>query len=489
MTRPDLNRRLSTQDASFLYAEKPNQPMHVGMVAIYAGRLTRQAVLDALRSRLHLLPRYRQRLMFPPFGIAHPTWEDDPAFELERHVEEHTLPAPGNREALSRVAGELYAPLMDRTRPMWQLYLLHGYEDGQTAMLWKIHHCMVDGVSSVELLLVMHDLTAKSVPPEPPAAPWQPQPLPDPLTLFQDAVRDVSTEAAAAWTDRSFETLRPGVAAERARQMNTAYTTSLPFVTRPAPRTPFNGPISGQRHFTWFECAFADVRAIRTALGGTVNDVVLTLVAGALRRYLLAHGYPVEGVELRAMCPVSMRRPEEQGALGNLVSMMIAPLYVGIADPVARLARERQTMEQLKRDGQAAAFYALSDLARNVPVPMQVYSAQSNAPNTLLNTVSTNVPGPQIPLYLNGHELRHYYGVGILSNGIGLFVAITSYNQRLAFGLLADPQLVPDNWFVAECFEQSFDELLGAARAAGAPAENPPAARPRQATAAGQRDG
>jgi diacylglycerol O-acyltransferase / wax synthase len=318
--------------------------------------------------------------------------------------------------------------------------------------------------------MVMHDLTRDAEPTAPPASPWQPRPIPDALTQMQNAVRDVLTEQAVAWTDEQFLVFRPAKAAERQQLINSAMASAAPYALQPAPPTPFNGPVSARREYAWAEIPFAEVRGIRSALGGTVNDVVLAVVSGALRRYLQAKGYPVDGVELRAMCPVSMRRPEEQGALGNLVSSMIAPLYVGIADPVERLQAEREAMDRLKQQGQAAGFYAMTELSRNIPAWVQAFAAQGEVQNTVVNTVSTNVPGPQIPLFLGGREMLHMYGMGILSAGIGLFIAIGTYNRALAFGLLVDSLLLPDPWFVAECFQEAFAELRGAAEKVAPPA-------------------
>jgi WS/DGAT/MGAT family acyltransferase len=421
-----------------------------------------------LEQRLHLLPRYRQKVVFPPFGIAHPTWEDAPDFDVRNHVDELTLPAPGDDRALSEVGGQVYARMLDRSRPLWKLVLLQGHASGNTHMVAMVHHAMVDGVSGVELQMVLHDLTPNAEPPSPPG-PWQPEPSPDQVTLLQDAVRDRLTELARLWTAEVFRPFRPEEAARRMQRVTNAITSSMPYVMQPAPRVPFNGPISGRRHFAWVELSFAEIRAIRSVLGGTINDVVLAVLAGGLGRYLRARDVPVQSsTVLRAMCPVSVRAEDERGALGNLVSMMIAPLYVGVTDPVERLRMERAEMERLKSLDQAGGLFAMTTLADAIPPGLQALAGTVQAPNTLLNTVSTNVPGPQIPMYLNGRQLLGWYPLGPLSNGIGLFNAILSYNQKLTFGATADPALVPDVWFYAQCLRESFEELrAAAARAAG----------------------
>lgn len=472
MAATELNRRLSTTDAAFLYFERPQEPLHIGSCNVYDGHVSREEVMQTLLDRLHLLPRYRQKVVFPPFGIAHPTWEDDADFDIRNHVEEMSLPEPGDDRTLSEVGGRIFSAILDRNRPLWKLVLLQGHQSGNTHMIAMVHHAMVDGVSGVALQMVIHDLTAKPDESATPPAPWQPRPAPDGITLLQDAVRDRLVDAARIWTEEVFRPLRPEDAGRRMRQVSNALTSSMPYALQPAPRAPFNGPVSGERQFAWVELSFAEVRGIRGALGGTVNDVVLTILSGALGRYLRAHGRPVEqATELRAMCPVSVRKEDQGGALGNLVSMMIAPLYVGIADPVARLQAERSAMERLKSLDQAGGLQAMTEMADLIPPAYQAFAGRFSVPNTLLNTVSTNVPGPQIPMFLNGKQLLGWYPLGPLTSGIGLFQAILSYNQKLTFGTTVDPKLVPDVWFFAECIRASFDELREAAERAAAIAE------------------
>jgi WS/DGAT/MGAT family acyltransferase len=475
MPNGQLTRRLTTLDASFLYSEKPNMPTHIGSIGVYEGHLSREDVVRVMEQRMHLLPRYRQKAVFPPFGVAHPTWEDDPNFDVRNHVEEVTLPPPGDDQVLSEVGGRVFAPPLPRDRPLWKLVLIQGRADGNTALASLVSHAMVDGVSGVDLTLVMHDLTPDAAPPAPPAQPWQPAPLPDQLTLLEDAVRDSLVEAARRWTNQTFEPLRPRETAERTRRIMGAITASMPQMLQPAPRMPFNGPISGERSFAWASFSFAEVRAIRSVLGGTMNDVVLAVIAGALGRYLRAHNVPTAGVELRTMCPVSMRRSDERGQLGNLVSVMIAPLYVGIDDPVERLRAERTAMERLKEADQAGGFYAMTQQGDTVPPAVQAFFAGFDVPDqTFLNTVTTNVPGPQIPLYMDGRKLLAILPVSsLLGPGIGLFHAIVSYNQVLSIGANVEPRLVPDPWFYADCLKESFAELREAAEQA-APATGAP---------------
>jgi diacylglycerol O-acyltransferase / wax synthase len=462
MTR-ELNRRFTTADASFLYVERPGQPMHAGGCLVYEGRLTREELLRVVDERLDELPRYRQRPVFSPFNVAHPTWEDDSEFDLARHVDEMMLPAPGDDVTLSEVGGDRYAELLDRHHPLWQLIVVHGRSDGNTAVLWKLHHALADGVSGVDAALVIHDLKRQGETRRG-SAPWTPRPVPDPMTLLEEAVRDRLTLAAEQWTDTAFRWMRPAESVRRDRVLVDAIASTAPALLGPVPRTPFNAPISPRRQFAWAQLPFGEIRAIRSALGGTINDVVLAVVAGALGEYLRAHGYPTDGVELRTMCPVSMRGADERGTLGNLVSMMLVPLYVGIADPVERLAAERRVMERLKAEDQAGRLYAMTGLANVLPPVWQALAAQLDVTSTPLNTVTSNVPGPQIPLYLAGHQLLHWYPIGPLGRNLGLFNAILSYNQTLTITATVDPALMPDAWRYVSLLRKAFDELQQAAR-------------------------
>lgn len=471
----ELSRRLTALDASFLYCEQPTQPMHIGGCMTYAGDLSRDEVVRVLTDRIHLLPRYRQKVVFPPFKLAHPTWEDDPDFNVDNHVEEMTLPAPGDEQVLSEIGGRVYAGMLDRDRPLWKVIVCHGGASGNTTVIWKIHHAMVDGISSVELLTVTHDLKAKAESSPPVDVQWQPRPLPDRFTQVHHAIRERLTENVQWWTDEVFGLLDATHVKTRLRQTIQTAASVAPILFSPVFRSSLNGQLSGQRRFAWAEFSFAEIRLIRSLLGGTVNDVVLAVIAGGLGRYLRAHGVSTKRLELRTLCPVSMRREDERGALGNRVSIMIAPLYVDIADPVQRLIAERTAMEQLKAHDQAGSFFTMTNLGNQLPPLLQSVAGQLPLANFLINTVTTNVPGPQIPLYLSGHKLLSWCPLGINGANIGLFNAILSYNQTLTISATVDPRLVPDPWFYTDCLKESFTELfLAAERSAGAPSSPPP---------------
>lgn len=468
----ELNRFLTPLDATFLYVERPNETMHIGGCMVYEGDFSKEYVLQQLAARMHLLPRYRQRVLFPPFLVSHPVWVDDPAFNLENHVEEVRIPEDADHQVLARAAAEAYSGMLDRNRPLWKGILLRGMP-GHTALVWKIHHAMVDGVSGVDLSMVLSDLSPTDELPEPPAETWAPKPLPDSLSLLQEAMQHRLGELSRSWSSTAFDAMRPNLMADRMREMMAASTATLP-AAAPAPRTVFNRPVGKERGFAWAQFSFPAMRAVKSALGGTVNDVVLTVLAGGIGRYLRERGQDPKGLELRAMCPVSMRQEDERGQLGNLVSNMIAPLFVGVDDPVERLGKERDAMNRLKEAGQAKAFYQMTQFGERVPPLMAAIGATIPFSQTLFNTVSTNVPGPMIPLYFGRHKLVDWLPLGIVSNNIGLFVAILSYNQRITLGMTVDAKLIPDPWRLAECLEESYAELR---EAAGVEDEEPLGAR------------
>jgi WS/DGAT/MGAT family acyltransferase len=454
----ELNRFLTTLDASFLYFERPKEPLHIGSCMVYEGRIGREELRQVLLDRLHLCPRYRQKVVFPPFGVSHPLWIDDPDFDVDQHIDEVEMEGPNDDRALAEYAAEAYTGMLDRSRPLWHATLIHGLEDDNTAIVWKVHHAMIDGVSGVELTMVLNDYTPDAEGP-PPGEPWQPKELPDVLNLLQESVQHRLAELARGWTDSTFDALRPDKASERLQRMMKASTVTLPTALQPAPRTPFNKPVSGEIGYAWSDFSFAELRQVKAALGGTVNDLVLTILSGALGRYLRGQGEHTDGVTLRAMCPVSMRMADEQGQLGNLVSTMVAPLFVGIEDPRERLEAEKDAMRELKEAGQAEALYDMTQLGTQVPPAWQALAGLIPAQQTLFNTVSTNVPGPQIPLYSVGRKLLAWLPMGVVSNNLGLFVAILTYNQKITLGTTVDRRQIPDPWVLSQCIRESYEEL------------------------------
>lgn len=478
-----LSRRLSAHDSVFLDWERPEQPMHVAECMVYEGRFTAADMVRMIGERIHLLPRYRQKVVAAPFGLAHPTWEDDPHFAVASHVEERTLPA-GDDRTLSRICGELYCQLIDRTRPPWHLTVLHGYRGG-TVVFLKLHHAMVDGVASVELIEVLHSAQPGIPPPPPPAGQWQPRPVPG----LVDRLRGVAADQITAGLDATREVVnlvRPGALgalAERVATLARATLDTGPLALRPLPPTPLNAPIHPARDFAWVELPIDETRQVRKALGGTVNDLVLAILSGALGRYMRRHGYPTQGRELQALCPVSVRATDQTGVMGNQVSMVVVPLPVGTEDGRARLHAVRSAMAELKRRRQADGIHEVIAGANWWPAPLYrlVWKLWPRG-YFPLHITSTNVPGPREPLYLGEHELLHWYPFGVQWTNNGLFLCTLSYREHLILGPVADPHIVRDVWEFAGDLRAIYDEFRIAAGIAQ-DGEMPPAtAGPRAAT-------
>ncbi len=441
--------------------------MHIGGCSLYDGTLSKDELCSLIESRFDRLPQYRQKAVFAPLNIAHPTWEDDPDFDLAYHVDECTLPPPADDRVVSQVCSQLFTAPLDRNRPLWKLTLLHGRPDGNTLILARIHQAMLEGVSGIDLMLVLHDLRPDTEHRASASHSWEPEAIPDALTLVQEAVRDRITEVAEWWTDQIFQALRSPLPGSRSTRFSNALMSVMPTLMQPVPHTPFNAALSDQRQLTWLEFSFAEARFIRSVLRGTVNDVVLAIIAGGIGRYLRAQGYKTDGLELRVASPVDLKRHEPRGrrsrhSTGRTATMLI-PLYVGIIDPILRLSAQKATIEELYEQDQAGTFHALQSLATCIPPAWQAFAGPAPSMSALANTVVMNIPGPQVPLYLAGHKRHAFLPMGPLAARVGLFHAVASYNQKLSIGVTLDPQLIPDGWEYAGCLKASFLELREAA--------------------------
>jgi WS/DGAT/MGAT family acyltransferase len=461
----NLKHRLSAHDAVFLYWERPEQPFHVCECMVYDGQFTAEDIKNLLDERMHLLPRYRQRVVFAPLQVAHPTWEDDPSFDLANHVVEADLPAPHDDEALSVFCGRLFGKLIDRNHPLWHLTVIHGHTSGNTIVFLKLHHAMVDGVSSVELIEVLHSTERGAKPPPLAHDTWQPKPLPSISRRLLDAVADQTDTVLDLYRDAANLLREPSINSI-AKRFKTLMRTALDtgeMAILPPPKTPFNKRISPARQFCWLELPLEEVHRVRKHHGATVNDLVLTVLSGGLGRYMTREGHDPAGVTLRSMCPVSVRAKDQSGAMGNQISMVAAPLHVGIADPLQRLHAEMQSMRDLKDKDQAGGIFQMIAAAKYYPAwvwkeiwarwPMQYFP---------FNIVSTNVPGPKVPLYLDRHELLHWYPFGVNWTTSGLFLCTLSYREYLVLGLVADPSIVKDVWKVNEDLRAAYDEVKAA---------------------------
>lgn len=479
------SRRLSTQDASFLYAESRSGPLHIGALGTFDGELEHDRLVLHLEQRLPLLPRYRQRLVFVPFNLAHATLEDDPAFDIRNHVKRHELPKPGGDEQLIAEALRVFELPVDRDRPLWEMHLFTGLKGKRSAVLWKVHHCLVDGVSGMELLTTILDFRPDA-PPRPPERPWEPAPLPTPAEAWVKALFELA-QIQLDGSRRAVAALREPSAV--AKQVGSQVSGMLKFArifSRPIVFAPWNrGMVTQARTLASLKVSFADVRMIRSAFGGTINDVVLTILSEGAARYLKHHAVEVDA-PFRIGCPVNVRRATEEGTLGNRVSMMFPELPARPMKPAARLSTviaetgrlrwggEARRLERLMSGaelispsligaagGSAAAAIdratALAPFARAAKQPV-------SSPMFGINFIATNVPGPQVPLYLGGHTMLDYIGLLPLGGNLGFGVPIVSYNQKLYFTIMAEPNLMPDPELMKSCIEDAFGELRRSAK-------------------------
>lgn len=463
MAEASQGKRLSAQDASFLYFERKEAPLHIGSIAVFEGRLDYDEFVANIQAKLHLIPRYQQIVLPTPFNLGHPTWEWDPNFEVTRHIFRTRADAPGTDAQLFDLAARLFAPMLDRNKPLWEMYLVEGLEGDRTALVSKVHHCLVDGVSGIELLMLVLDVSPTPIPPPPPP-PIEKEPARPPLTrmieaLFENAAADLDRLAAQQLL------LVDAIAGEqRVRSMRRALEQSLPYFQVPVARAPFNKPLTGGRTVAFAEYSFQEIRQIRQAAGGTVNDVVLTVLGGGMAKYLEMHGQTTRGRNIRVLTPVNVRREDERSALGNRVSMQLVEVPVGVSDPLERLDIVRQRTDALKRRHVAEGIESIGEAVNAVPPWMQALLGLLPQPgNTLANMVCTNVPGPMIPLYSLGHRLLAHYPLIPLGWEMGISLGVTSYDQKLYFGFMADTQCGGDVARLRDFSDQAFVELRSAA--------------------------
>ena len=432
--------RLSGLDASFLALEKGGAHMHVGSVLVFAGEAPPyEDLLAQIEQRLHLVPRYRQKLAFPPLTQARPVWVDDPHFNLRYHVRHTALPAPAGEEQLRRLAGRLFSQQLDRTKPLWEIWLVQRVGEDRFALLCKTHHALVDGISGVDIMTVLFDLEPDPPPGDPPP-PWQPRPEPSGTALAADALLERATAPLGIARAAASAVADPAGATRTLAGLASMAVAGL----GGAPPSPLNPRIGPHRRFAWAEVQLDVLKAVKGALGGTVNDVVLAVVAGALRAHLLRRGQAPEGLELKAMVPVSIRADSERGALGNRVSAIYAPLPVGIADPLERFRAVHTAVGDLKASGQAVGAEALTRLAGFAAPTVLNQAARLQSRQRFFNVTVTNVPGPQFPLFMLGRRLEAFYPKVPLVTNTALGVAVMSYDGRVFFGLLGDFDAMPD---------------------------------------------
>lgn len=461
--------RMNPLDASFLYLENGTTHMHIGSCAVFAGPAPAyEAVRDLFASKLPLVPRYRQRVRFVPMDLARPVWVDDPGFDLDYHIRHTALPPPGDAQDLQLLMGRLMSQELDRDRPLWESWIVEGLEGGRWAIISKVHHCMVDGVAGVDLLSLVLDATPDALATTPDA--WAPDSEPSSFQLAVGAVADLLTTPAEQLRAMRAAAVAPRRALRRARDVAgglRAFASAL----RATPPTSLDGSIGPHRRWTCGRTTLDDVRTIRLAFGGTVNDVVLAAVTSGFRSLVVARGEDPAKVALRTLVPVSVRAESEHGIPDNRVSAILFDLPVHVADPLERLTAVRDEMGRLKQSHEPEAGQALTAFVGALPSVVTARSTRlaarvlTRVQQRSMNTVTTNVPGPPQPLYAAGREMIEYLPFVPLGPGIRVGVAILSYNGRLAFGVTGDFDTATDISVVAEGIEAEIATLLSLASA------------------------
>jgi WS/DGAT/MGAT family acyltransferase len=463
---PQHKDRLSPVDASFLAQEKDAAHMHVGALMIFEGPPpSYDEFAEQVQSRMHLVPRYRQKLAFPRFEMGRPMWVDDPSFNLEYHVRNTALPKPGSIDQLHQLAARIFSQRLDRSKPLWETWLVQGLEDNRFALISKTHHSMVDGVAGVDLASVLFDLSP--VPSHVDPEPWTPHPEPTDAELVAEGVKGLVGRPFSLVGNAVHAVQHPGQTLSTVRESTEAIGEVVWAGLNPAPEVPLNVPIGPHRRLENVLASLDDFKTVKRAFGGTVNDVVLAVVAGAMRRWLRSRGVRTEGMELRALVPMSIRSEAEMDAGGNRIAAMRGPLPVYVDDPVERLRVVREAMSGVKESKQALGAEVIAGLQDFAPPTLLAQASRLNFSTRLFNLIVTNVPGPQFPLYLLGRELEELLPVAFLPQNHALAIAIMSYNGTVDFGLLADYDAMPDAEYVADSIRKSLNELLDAAKAAG----------------------
>jgi diacylglycerol O-acyltransferase / wax synthase len=454
--------RLTGLDSSFLHLERGAAHMHVASVSLFEGPAPGyDEFRDHIESRLHLVPRFRQKLRFVPLAQGRPVWVDDPHLNLAYHVRHTALPSPGSEAQLRTLAARIFSQRLDRSKPLWELWLVDGIEDRRFAIVGKSHHALVDGVSGIDITTVLFDPERDSTLPTEPE-PWAPAPEPGSTHLLADALIERATsptEMARAARSlvraprQALATVGEAVAAAG----------SFARAGASAPGSPLNVPIGPYRRFAWVQADLAGIKRVKDQVGGTVNDVVLAAVAGAVGRFLRSRGHSTRELELRAMVPISVRTADERGALGNRVSSFMAPLPVWSEDPLERLRVMSSTMGDLKQSRQAVGATLLTQLTDFAPPTILGQAARLQPAQRFFNLVVTNIPGPQFPLYLMGRELEAIFPMVPLAKRQAVCFGIFSYNGQVNFGLVGDYDAMPDLDLLAADLADSLVELEAAA--------------------------
>jgi WS/DGAT/MGAT family acyltransferase len=450
--------RLSGLDASFLYLEKPGVHMHVAGLSLFGPRqdgsfLTYDDVERVVEARLRLAPRLRRKLRQVPGNLSRPVWVDDDRFDLDFHLRHASVPSPGGRFELERAVGRVLSRPLDRTKPLWELYVFEDLSEDRTAILLKLHHAMADGIGGMMIASALFDLS--------PDAPlgaadevWSPEPAPHVQDLILDAAEDVLLHPIQGLSHMARQ---PRLLAETVAATVGALRTVAGMGA--PPRGPFDGRVGPNRRFATAERPFEMFRSIKQGLGGTVNDVVLTVVAGGVHALLESRGEPTRGRTLRAMVPVSVRSPGESGDIGNRIAPVFVDVPIGRMAARTRLRRVRAAAARIKDSGMAVGADTIIGLGAYAPPALHATAARLIAQARWCNIVVSNIPAPQVPLYLAGAPMEASYPAMNLKEDCGLSIACTSAAGTMAFGLTADWDRVPDIDVLARGIESAIDEL------------------------------
>jgi len=464
--------RLTPVDAGFLHQEGPVSHMHIGGLTIIEGPPPgMEEFLEQIRRRLHLVPRYRHKLAYTAIDSGRPVWIDDPSFNPEYHVRHTALPAPGSWEQLQDLTARIFSQQLDRSKPLWEMWLIEGLEDNRFALITKTHHSLIDGIAGVDLATVLFDLSPDPPPISNSGRPWQPHAEPGTAHLLAAGAQGAVRAGIALAEGAMAAVTHPERALAHAREAAEGVGEIIWAGLNPAPETPLNVPIGPHRRFVAVSSQLADMKTVKNAFGGTVNDVVLAVVAGALRSFLIARGRRTAGVEMRALVPVSVRSEDEHHQGGNRIVVMRGPLPVYISDPLNRLRFVSNAMDGLKESKQALGAEVIAGAQNFAPPTILAQASRLNFSTRLFNMIVTNVPGPQFPLYVLGREMLQAIPVAFLPENHALAIAIMSYNGQMNFGLLGDFDALPDIDEIGASIAEELANLVSLAReSAAAPA-------------------
>jgi diacylglycerol O-acyltransferase / wax synthase len=456
--------RLTPIDASFLHQEGPVSHMHIGGVTLLEGPPpTMEEFLGQIRMRLHLVPRYRHKLAYTALDSGRPVWVDDPSFNLEYHVRHTALPSPGTWDQLQELTARIFSQQLDRSKPLWEMWMIEGLEDDRFALITKTHHSLIDGIAGIDLATVLFDVSPDPPPITHSGRPWQPHSEPGGAQLVAAGLMG-AVRAAKELADGAIDALtHPEHALTRAREVAEGVGEIVWAGLNPAPQTPLNVPIGPYRRFVGVTSELEDFKIVKNRFGGTVNDVVLAVVAGALRSFLISRGRRTEGVEMRALVPVSVRAEDQHNQAGNRIVAMRGPLPVYIADPLQRLRFVSQAMDGLKESKQALGAEMIAGAQSFAPPTILAQASRLNFSTRLFNLIVTNIPGPQFPLYVLGRKMVQALPVAFLPQNHALAIAIMSYNGQMNFGLLGDFDALPDIDSIGENIAEELATLVSLA--------------------------